>query len=75
VPNGRQRGAQPRVVGHLAVAQRHVEVLADQHALPGQVEVGHPSRISTRFPARSRSVIFSTVIVAFPACPALLSRR
>src|SRR5690606_18466216 len=37
----RQRRADARVVGHRAVAQRHVEVDADQHALLAQVHVGH----------------------------------
>ena len=35
----RQRGADARVVGDLAVRQRDVEVDADEDALPGRVEV------------------------------------
>ena len=41
VLEGGERGADARVVGDAPVLQRHVEVLADQHALAREVEVGH----------------------------------
>ena len=37
---GRDRGDDALVGGHAAVLDRHVEVLADQHALTGDVEIG-----------------------------------
>src|SRR5678816_1863704 len=40
--NRRQRRANTRVARHDAVLHRHVQILADQHALAAQVEVGHP---------------------------------
>src|SRR5678816_1701279 len=39
--NRRQRRAYSRVARHDAVLHRHVQILADQHALAAQVEVGH----------------------------------
>ncbi len=38
---GRQGGAQARVRADLAGVDRHIEVLADQQALAGEIEVGH----------------------------------
>ena len=40
--DSRQRRADTAVVDDLAVAQGHVEVFPDQHALAGQVELFHP---------------------------------
>ena len=41
----RQRGAQARVARDLAVGDRHVQVLADQHALAGELEIRHADRL------------------------------
>jgi hypothetical protein len=38
----RERGVDPRRARDLAVFHGHVEILADQHALAAQVEIGHP---------------------------------
>src|SRR5690606_7415789 len=40
-PDGRQGGEDARIALHHAVLHRHVEVFADQHALTGEVEIGH----------------------------------
>ena len=39
--DGRQRGADTRVLGDLAVLYGRVEIGADEHPLAGEVEVGH----------------------------------
>ncbi len=39
--DGRQRGQDARIALHRAILHRHVEVLADQHALTLEVEIGH----------------------------------
>jgi len=39
--DGRQRSENARVALHHAILHRHVEILPDQHALAGEVEVGH----------------------------------
>ena len=41
----RQRGADPGVVGDLAVLERHVQVGAHEHALAGDVGVANGARV------------------------------
>jgi hypothetical protein len=43
-PERRQRGADARVVGNPPVVERHVEVDADEDALPGDVRVANRAR-------------------------------
>ena len=48
-PADRGQGcAQARVVGDCAILERHVEVLAQEHALPGQLEVVHAEHRARR---------------------------
>ena len=39
--NGGQGGADARVAGHRAILHRHVQILADQHALALEIQIGH----------------------------------
>ena len=41
VLDGGQGGANTFVGSHLAILDRHVEILTDQHALSGKIEIGH----------------------------------
>ena len=41
MPDRRQRGLDTLITGNHTIAERNVQVLADQYALTGQVEAGH----------------------------------
>src|SRR6185437_13832779 len=52
----RQRGTNPRVVGDTPVLERHVEIGADEHPLPGNVRLSNRARSpQSSFPTRSTS--------------------
>ena len=53
--DGRQRGHEALLGGDAAVLDRHVQILADQHVLAGEVEIGHAQHGHGGAPAGSGS--------------------